>query len=171
MQRVVIRNSFYHVMLFVYFKHADIIYKSAMGLELNNFNHSDKSSQLNIFKSINFKLKNRINSEPSFLNDLYMVLGVKQVYPLYLDLNFDEKFWFEFIINLDLNKIKYNIENYNKQRALVRFNGEIDDSFFKEIEQRLYTTKACEYLRKKFVFSEKIDNTALKQGLKINPGY
>lgn len=160
--RISIRNSFIHVMLFCYFKHAYYIYCGNMCTKLSELSYSDLSSQKDVFSRIYSKIKG-IGAEPSFLNELFILLHLKQCYPIHISFTPEEKFWFEYIIHINVNQIKLNTENFNKQRSISRFMGNLQDTFSEEIITRLYTIEATEYLRKKFIMTERIQNSPTNQ--------
>ena len=139
-----------------------------MGKELNKLQYGDLSNQRDVFENISRKLRGTKYGEPSFLNEVFVLLKVKYSYPVIVDLTPDEGFWFEYVINIGPTKIKENFENFVKERSVARLFGDIKDNFTPDILSKFNTTEAVEYLRNKFVFSERIGNAPAQQGWAIS---
>lgn len=169
MNRISIRNSFIHVLVTCYFKHAYNIYCTNMGKELTRLQYGDLANQRNVFDNILRKLQGTKYGEPSFLNEIFILLKVKYSYPVVIDLTPDESFWFEYVINLNPRKIKENFESFANERGISRLFGTMTDTFTPDILSKFNTPEAVEYLRSKFVSSERIGNSPAQQGWAISP--
>ena len=135
-----------------------------MGKEIKQLSFQDLSEQKNVFSRISSKIKGTRYGEPSFLNELFILLKLKYSYPLFIELTNEENFWFEYIINIPANKIRENFEHFYKDKTLNRLHGNVVDDFSKEILSKFNTIEAVEYLRKKFIVSERIGNSPSNQG-------
>jgi hypothetical protein len=133
-----------------------------------NFYALETSGQKAIFVRIFEKIKGKSYVEPSLLNEIPYLLKISYSYPFDIILSPEEKFWFEFIINKSMDEIEKSYNDFeikkNNSGRLIKMQLEfVKNEFIGDITSRLYTKQAADYIRRKFIVSERIQNTPFEQ--------
>jgi len=156
-----IKNSFYHIFLYHYFKNAFFVYSTEKREDIiEHFSYIEIARQKLTFGSIFRKVCGPSLTEPSLLNEAHKFFHLKYAYPLKVTLNHDETFWFEFIINKRFDSI---YETLNKEQLFAKEKLKTES---KDVLKTFNTPEAVDYIRKKFIEEEKIKNTPEKVGFK-----
>lgn len=170
MKEIYIRNIFVDIFLTYYLKYGYEI-SFAVLTKSGNTNFSDERTLSRIFSSINQKIRsvNKHNSKNcSFLNlSGILNLPIKEVYPVKFDLKPEEKFWFEFIVNMPAEKMFQLCEETKHIREIRRLYS-IPDSFKEEIMSIFNNPQAVDLIRNRFIKGERIDNEPSKIGFFID---
>jgi len=170
MREILVRNIFVDIFLTYYFKHAFNAALSVLHSRPNN-NFIDEGGLSRIFDSINAKIKkiNIHNSKNcSFLNVSSLLnLPIKEIYPVSIHLSQEELFWFEFIVNLDVDAL-FNHFNNSKNIQKVRRLYATPESHKEEFLSIFNNFYAIELVRKRFIQGEKIGNEAHRVGFYID---
>jgi len=162
-----IKNSLYHKFLYHYFRQAFYVYSILKSDDLKeNFSLLDIARQKITFDSIFRKICGSTTEEPSILNDASKFFNIQSPYPLKVNLNQDEKFWFEYIINMNCNEVFELLENdhVNTVNPFI-FQIEVKNGM-REMLKTFKTIDSVEYLRLKIIKEENFENSPLKVGFK-----
>lgn len=125
--KVILTNSLYHVLVYGYFEHCDVVFKHEMATDGIILTDSDKVSQMQIFARIRNTIRCGTHLEPGVIS------LDKTLYPKVFFLSQIEYYWFVKIIRMSFEELK------------EKSNGE-----FSLLISNLRTSEAINYLMNKF---------------------
>ncbi len=142
---IIISNSLTHVVIYGYFQHAYEVYIGSLGEGVKELTVQDKVLQQQLFRSLRYKLRGQSINKPNAINGIAALFGAKKNYPIYIDLSPQERFWFDYIMKMNIGQMK---KNYKK---FLKLTGQKQPAnAFKELINNVRTEKAADYLVRKF---------------------
>lgn len=164
MKEIYIRNIFVDIFLTYYFKYGYQLSLSHL-IKSGNVSLANDVVLSRVFSSIKQKIErvNMHNSKNcSFLNlSGILNLPIKEMYPVKFDLKPEEKYWFEFIINMPAEKIFELCDDSRNIREIRRLYS-IPESFKEEFLSIFNNPAAINLVRNRFIRGERIDNEPSK---------
>jgi hypothetical protein len=155
--KITIKDSFAHSLLSFYLYNAFFVFCSDKHELLSEMSESEILQQRIDFRRLFIKLS--LKGEVSFLNQLFYK------YPIIVQLNDNEPFWFQYILNFPVEEYQkrvdvfFNDPTFNKIKTIYKREQPSILSLFPNIQ-------SAEYVRKKFLSDEKIGNLPQELGWK-----
>lgn len=128
---------------------------------LEGFGYGDLSSQKQTFSRIMYAVRGKDFTEPSFINQTYMQFGLESPFPIRVDLEKDDAFWFQYIMSIPFEEFLFIYTSFAANRHIQRLAGPPSSPNMNDFLVKFHDKPAAiEYVRQKFVLSEDINDTA-----------
>lgn len=142
MNQIKINNSIEHIMLFGYFQHAFEFY--LQHLKPKDVEDIQVVEMKSIFANIRASLRAGNYLKPNILNGMHG-------YPVIINFNLEEKYWFDKIIKFKFDFLYKKTLNFYKKRKL-----KIPSVLYFDLLSNLRTNKAIEFFRTEFLKKKQI---------------
>ncbi len=141
--KIIINNSLEHIMLYGYFEHAFEFY--LQHLKPHGVKDIQVVEMKYVFNNIRHSLRAGTYLKPNILN----ITITQKHYPVIINFNDEEIFWFNKILSYKFNFLKKKITTYMKA------NKKKDTVMFFDLLSNLRTDAAVEFLREEFLKKKK----------------
>jgi len=128
---------------------------------LEGFGYGDLSSQKQTFLRIMYAVRGKDFTEPSFINQTYMQFGLESPFPIRVELDTNDAFWFQYIMSIPFDEFFFLHTNFIVNRRIQRLAGPPTSLNMNDFLVKFHDKPAAiEYVRQKFILSEDISDTA-----------
>jgi hypothetical protein len=163
MHEITINNSEELFFVLNYFYEAFPVYLTSLGNQIDCFSHDDIIEQKIVYSDIFKKLSKDISLDLGKLEFKHFLDG-RLNFPINVTFDNDEKFWFEYIINMNFNNYYDNFTTLKNicDKKDIDYKPEYVYNIYKHFE----SIDNIEIFRKNFIFNHKIENTPNLVGFK-----